>query len=246
MSSAEKRKRDVGRRAAELVRDGTVIGLGTGSTANHFVDRLGELVREGLRVRGVPTSDRTAARAAALGIELVTLEEHPRLDLAVDGADQVDPGGDLIKGLGGALYREKLVARAADVFVVIVDASKAVPRLGEGCPVPVEVRPGEWRSAADGLRAIGAEPTLRRRGGQPYVTDNGNRIVDSAFGPIPDAAALERRINELPGVVENGLFPGMTHRILVGDDDGVREWTPARPPAMPASGRGGRGPDEAS
>jgi len=228
MSTAEERKRAVGRRAAELVQDGMIVGLGTGSTANHLVDRLGERIREGLQFRGVPTSERTAARARALGIPLVTLQECPRLDLAIDGADQVDPHGDLIKGLGGALYREKLVARAARSFAVIVDADKEVEHLGLGCPVPVEVDSGRWEAVADRLRALGARPELRRGPEGPYVTDNGNWILDSHFGAIEDASSIERSINDIPGVVENGLFVGMAQRILVGDARGVREWTPRR------------------
>lgn len=221
--TAEESKRAVGRAAAELVRDGMAVGLGTGSTARHLVDRLGERVRDGLRIRGIPTSERTADQARACGIPLATLEECPALDLAIDGADQIDPDGNLIKGLGGALFREKRVAERAAAFVIIADPSKEVPRLGVGCPVPVEVTPEEQDAAADAIRALGARDVeLRRADGAPYVTDNGNRILDAHFGAIEDPAALERALNALPGVLDNGLFPGMATRILIGGSTGVR------------------------
>jgi ribose 5-phosphate isomerase A len=224
--SAEESKRAVGRRAAELVLPGMTVGLGTGSTARHLVDRLGERVREGLDVRCVPTSERTALQARELGIPLCRLEDSPHLDLAIDGADQIDPQGRLIKGLGGALTREKRVARAAAEFVVIADPSKEVERLGAGCPVPVEAAPSTHDAVERALRDLGAEPALRMVSGTPYVTDNGNWILDAAFGPLDDPAGLERDINRIPGVVDNGLFVGLATRILIGDPGGVREWFP--------------------
>jgi ribose 5-phosphate isomerase A len=234
--TTDDRKREVGRRAAELVADGTVVGLGTGSTAAHFVERLGERVREGLRVRGVPTSERTARQAESCGIPLATLDEFPRLDLAVDGADQVDPRADLIKGLGGALYREKRVALASREFVVIVDSSKMVPVLGVGCPVPVEVEPDAWKRVRARLAELGAEAELRQRGPDRWVTDNGNLILDAEFGALADPADLERRINAIPGVLDNGLFVGLTARVLIAEAHGVREWVV--PGARPPSARG--------
>lgn len=223
-------KRAAGRRAAELVRDGMVVGLGTGSTVRHFVDRLGELVAEGLEIRGVPTSERTAAQARSLGISLATLEECPVVDVCVDGCDQVDPQGNLIKGLGGALTREKRVARASRELVIVADPDKEVEQLGVGCPVPVEIASSARGDVERALASMGAEPVLRG-GGTPYVTDNGNWILDAHFGAIADPFALEARINALPGVVENGLFPGMAERILLGEANGVREWRPPVPPA---------------
>ncbi len=228
MDERDALKRAVGRRAAELVTDGMVVGLGTGSTAKHFVDRLGERVAEGLRIVGIPTSERTAAQARALGIPLVTLAERPVVDLAVDGCDQVDPRGDLIKGLGGALTREKRVARAARAFVIVADPAKEVPCLGVGCPVPVEVTPEARDAVAEAIRSLGGEPRLRHERGAPYVTDNGNGILDAEFGAIRDPRGLEARLDALEGVVENGLFPGMATRILIGDPAGIREWTPPR------------------
>jgi ribose 5-phosphate isomerase A len=218
------------------------LGLGTGSTADRFLDALAERIGEGLRVRGVPTSERTAARARALGIEIVALDECPELDLAVDGADQVDPAGDLIKGLGGALLREKRVAKAAREFVVIVDSAKSVARLGEGCPVPVELVPDRRAEVDQALSRLGASPDLRRDGADPYVTDNGNWILDAKFARIEDAADLERRINAIPGVLDNGLFPAMADLIVVGEGSAVREWRPKR--AGPAQ-RCGSGPGSA-
>lgn len=228
MNVAEEAKRAVGHRAAELVRDGMVVGLGTGSTARHLVDRLGERVASGLRIRCVPTSERTASQASGLGIPLCRLEECAHVDLAIDGADQIDPEGQLIKGLGGALYREKRVARMASEFVVIADPSKEVPRLGLGCPVPVEVPKTAEESVSAALRQLGAEAALRRDSGGPYVTDNGYWIVDAAFGEIADPDELERTINSIPGVLDNGLFVGLATRILIGDPAGVREWVPSR------------------
>jgi len=215
-------KRAVGRRAAELVEDGMSLGLGTGSTADCFLDALGERVRTGLRVRGVPTSERTARRAESLGIALVTLEECPRLDLAIDGADQVDPRGRLIKGLGGALFREKRVAKASGELVVIVDEGKLVPQLGVGCPVPVEIRIDAVEPVRETLRKLGADPVLRRAEGRPFVTDNGNHIVDAHFPGVSDPARLETALNGIPGVLDNGLFVGLTGRVLSGGPRGVR------------------------
>jgi ribose 5-phosphate isomerase A len=237
--SRDEEKRAVGRRAAELVRDGMVLGLGTGSTADCFLDALAERLGGAFRVRGVPTSERTAARARALGIELAALEDVPELDLAIDGADEVDPAGNLIKGLGGALLREKRVARAAREFVVIVDSAKSVKRLGVGCPVPVEFVPDRRAEVESALLHLGAVATaLRSDGARPFVTDNGNWIVDAHFGGIDDAGGLERRINAVPGVRENGLFAGLADRILVGEGSRIREW---RPDGRAGAGRRGAG-----
>jgi ribose 5-phosphate isomerase A len=225
-TSSEDLKRLAGRAAADLVQDRTVVGLGTGSTARHFVDRLGERVAQGLHVRGIPTSDRTAAQAHALGIPLATLRECPVVDLAVDGCDQVDPRGDLIKGLGGALTREKRIARAASELVIVADPGKEVAQLGVGCPVPVEVVPAARGGVERAIRELGGDPVLRSDGDVPYVTDNGNWILDARFGAIADAGALEARLDAIEGAVENGLFVGMADRILVGERGGVREWRP--------------------
>ena len=211
------------RRAADEVRDGMVVGLGTGSTAAVLVAALGERVRQGLRFIGVPTSEATARQARELGIPLATLEERPRLDLDIDGADEVDPAGDLIKGLGGALLREKIVAVASARLVIMVDESKRVGRLGEKAPVPVEVVRFGWRRTADALRALGAEPVLRGGQGSAFVTDGGNYILDCRFPGTRDLAALAGPVKALVGVVEHGLFTGMRPSVLIGHADGTCE-----------------------
>ena len=216
-------KQRAGFRAAEFVEDGMSVGLGTGSTAYWLVERLGERVREGLRVRCVPTSRRTEEQARALGIPLVSLGEAGALDLAIDGADEIGPDLALIKGGGGALLREKLVASAARRFVVIADASKRVEVLGR-FPLPVEVVPFAWELTARRVAAVTkAEALLRRaEGGEAYVTDNGNYILDCRCGRIPDPARTERELKSLTGVVESGLFVGMADLAVVSTDEGVK------------------------
>ena len=219
-------KRDAAARALGSVRDGMVLGLGTGSTIRFFLDLLGERVRAGdlSDLVGVPTSRRTAEIARDLGIRVSRLRSQPRLDLTVDGADEVDPKGNLIKGLGGALLREKIVAQASDRFIVIVDEGKVVRRLGTRSPLPVEVT----RFGSSGHQAfvagLGAEVTLRRESdGSRYVTSNGNYILDARFPDgIEDAVGLDTALRARAGIVENGLFLGMTSRALVAAPDGVR------------------------
>jgi ribose 5-phosphate isomerase A len=201
-------------RALELVRPGMLVGLGTGTTARYFVEGIGDLVAQGLPLTGVPTSRAVDELARQLGIQTTT-EPVQRIDLAVDGADEVDPNLGLIKGRGGALTREKLVATAARVFVVIVDESKLVSRLGRGT-LPVEVVPFLWRDTADRLRALGATCELRRQGEDAYLTDNGNLILDLQFGaPISDATHLAERLERTVGVVEHGLFLGLAKACIV-------------------------------
>ncbi len=215
----DKYKKAAADKALELVQDGMLIGLGSGSTARYFTEGVGRLVAEGMKVRGVPTSRATAELAAENRIPVVT-ELVGQIDLAVDGADEVDPALSLIKGRGGALFREKLVAAASRRFIVVVDESKVVKRLGAGV-VPVEVLPFLWRTTADRLIALGA--TLRVRGGEeaPYVTDNGNLILDLTFdGGIADVPALADALKKTTGVVEHGLFVGMTDTCIVGGPDG--------------------------
>ncbi len=223
-------KRAAAARALESVRDGMVLGLGTGSTIRFFLDLLGERVRAGevKGVVGVPTSRRTAEIARGLGIRVSRLRSQPRLDLTVDGADEVDPRGDLIKGLGGALLREKIVAQASDRFIVIVDESKVVERLGTRSPLPVEVtRFGSSRHQAF-VAALGAEVTLRRTAdGSRYVTSNGNYILDARFPEgIADPVALDGALRARAGIVEHGMFLGMTTGALVAASGGVRAIEP--------------------
>ena len=223
-------KRAAAARALESVREGMVLGLGTGSTIRYFLDLLGERVRAGevKGVVGVPTSRRTAEIARGHGIRISRLRSQPRLDLTVDGADEVDPRGDLIKGLGGALLREKIVAQASDRFIVIVDESKVVERLGTRSPLPVEVtRFGSSRHQAF-VAALGAEVTLRRTAdGSRYVTSNGNYILDARFPEgIDDPVALNGALRARAGIVEHGMFLGMTTRALVAASGGVRAIEP--------------------
>lgn len=214
--------------AASLVQDGMVVGLGTGSTAALFIDGLIARVRaEGLRLRCVPTSERSAEQARAGGLALAGFDSVAAIDLAIDGADEISEGRlDLIKGLGGALLREKIVASAAARFVVIADSSKMVRQLGARAPVPVEVTPFGHELTARRLADLGADVTLRVTGGEPYRTDGGNLILDARFAPIADPAALDRAIRAITGVIETGIFAGMTTQVLIAGEMGVTELTP--------------------
>jgi len=215
-------------KAVEMVRDGMVLGLGTGSTAGYAIEMLGERLRVGsLRdVGGVPTSGGSEELAMRVGIPLTTLDQHPVLDLTIDGADEVGPDLVLIKGQGGALLREKIVARASRREVIVVDRSKLVEVLGTKAPLAVEVIRFGWNTLLDTLRRLGGEPTLRMQGADPYVTDEGNYILDCHFEGIDEPAVLERELNLIPGVVENGLFVGLASLVLVASESGVRELRP--------------------
>ena len=199
-----------------------LLGLGTGSTADHALELLGERVAEGLAITGVPTSERTAARARELGIPLLPFEPGLRLDLAIDGADEVSPQLDLIKGLGGALLREKQVESCAERLVIIIDDSKLVERLGRG-PLPVEVATAEADATLAALRAFDCEAKLRREAGAVFVTDNGNWIAHLRFADgILDPAALDARLQALPGVIDTGLFLGMADIVYSASPAGVK------------------------
>jgi ribose 5-phosphate isomerase A len=221
-------KRAAALRAIEEVDDGMVVGLGTGSTAAFVVEGLAARVAGGLRVIGIPTSERTAAQARRLGIPIATFAEHQRLDLTIDGADEVALGTlDLIKGLGGALLREKIVAAASNRLVIVVDEEKLVERLGEHTPVPVEVTQFGWQVTALALARLGCTPQRRYTSGeQPYVTDGGNYILDCRFGPLADPSSVERRIAKSVGTVESGLFVGRTSIVVVASTTGVEVLTP--------------------
>jgi ribose 5-phosphate isomerase A len=214
--------------AADHVQDGMKVGLGTGSTAYHLVEALGRRVAAGLRIIGVPTSERTASQASGLGIPLADLGTHPQLDLTIDGADEVATGSlNLLKGLGGALLREKIVAAASSKLIIIVDESKIVDHLGSKSVVPVEVVPFGWQSAAKRLEKLGANPVLRKNAaGEPYVTDGSHYILDCAFGPIPDAEKLDQQLNGIVGLVEHGMFLGMTSLVIIGKASGVETLRP--------------------
>lgn len=197
-----------------FVKDGQVVGLGTGSTAAYFIKLLGEKVKNGLRIRGIPTSDRSRELALSLRIPLTTLDECQEIAVTVDGADEVDPQLQLIKGGGGALLREKIVASATRQLVIVADASKQVPVLGK-FPLPVEVIKFAQTLVAKRIAALGAEVKLRTSvDGKPYLTDENNHILDCRFGQIRDADELARQLSEMPGVVEHGLFIGMASVVL--------------------------------
>ncbi|PYT08558.1 MAG: ribose 5-phosphate isomerase A [Acidobacteria bacterium] len=221
MSDQDKAKELAAQRALEVVQSGQVIGLGTGSTAKFAIQGLGRLVREGLSIKGVPTSIATERMARELGIPLVDLNEAGVIDITLDGADEVDPDFNMIKGGGGALTREKLVAQASKKRIMLVDESKLVAVLGQSRPLPVEVLPFAWTLSARMLSDLHCVPTLRKQGEKAFVTDNGNYVLDCEFGPIEDAAALERNIKLLPGVIECGLFIGIANTLIIGFDDRV-------------------------
>ena len=226
MGGAEELKREAAARAVQLVESGMRLGLGTGSTVSHFLELLAERLGNGEveAVSGVPTSLRTADRSRELGIPISELHELAPLDLAVDGADEIDPDLNVIKGLGGALLREKMVAAQARHFVVIADESKLVGRLGERAPLPVEVVPFAWQVHVAALTELGARPVLRVDDSEaPLETDNGNYILDCHFdGGIDEPAALDEALRGRPGIVETGLFMGMTSEAFVATATGVR------------------------
>ena len=216
-------KEAAGRAAAKLVRDGDVVGLGTGSTAYFAIIALGERVKEGLKIVGIPTSSQTADLARAVGIPLTTLDEHPEIDITIDGADEVDPKLNLIKGGGGALLREKVVASASKKMVVVADSSKVVSVLGK-FPLPVEVISFARTVVEKKITALGASIKLRmKRDGSTYITDNGNEILDCSFGKIEDPPSLARELGDIPGIVEHGLFIALASVAFVGKGGSVEE-----------------------
>jgi ribose 5-phosphate isomerase A len=218
--------------AAEALRhvaNGQIVGLGTGQAASAFVRALGQRVAAGLEVRGLPTSEATATLARGLGIKLLTPDDVEAIDLAVDGADEVDPRGNLIKGYGGALLREKVVAQLARRFMILVGGEKLVPVLGSRGRLPVEVVPFAAAPCRRRIEALGYPAELRMAAGTPVVTDNGNRLLDCRVGPIADAAALDATLRAITGVVGTGLFVGMNPSVLVWDGEHCRALRPESP-----------------
>ena len=217
-------KRQAAVAALESVKDDMILGLGTGSTAAHFIRELGARVRNGLRVHGIPTSEESRRLADEVGVPLTTLADHPLIDVTVDGADEVSESLDLIKGLGGALVREKIVAHSSKHLIIVVDESKLTGKLGLKAPIPVEVIP----FAVDVVRALliqwGGEPKLRQRDGKPFVSDNGNHILDWWHGLIDQPWALEKQIKGVTGVVDSGIFAGVANEVIAATSSGIRQF----------------------
>ncbi len=230
--TTEQEKQEAARRSLVFVKDGYVVGLGTGSTASYVINLLGERVREGLNILGIPTSVKSRDLAVRLGIPLTSFEESPLIDVTIDGADEINPALQLIKGGGGALLREKIVASASRKVVIIADSSKQVAVLGK-FPLPVEVVPFAEALLIRRITALGASVALRRdQSDQPFVTDEGHHILDCSFGTIPDPHRLAEDLDRMPGLVEHGLFLDLTDVALIGKETEIRATKPSnRTPA---------------
>ena len=225
----EEAKKNAALEAVKHVKDGFVVGLGSGSTATYAIEEMGKRVKnEELRILGVPTSYQAFTLAVKCGIPITTLEEHPRLDITIDGADQIDKKLNLIKGMGGALAREKVVASASKKLIIIADETKKVEVLGENNhPVPMEVLPFAVPLVMHKISEIGGKPLLREGKGKvgPIITDNGNTLIDAFFGLIHKPAELEQKLKKIPGIVETGLFIGMANTVYLGKSDSVEKLT---------------------
>ena len=225
--NTENQKKIAAEKATEDVKSGMVVGLGTGSTVYYALLKLGTMVREGLDILGIPTSDGTEKIAIAQGIPLTTLASHPTIDLTIDGADEVDAHFNLIKGGGAALVREKIIANASERILIVVDESKVSRVLGTTFPLPVEIVRFGWEATQTEVNRISGRSTLRltaAQGGdqQPLVTDNGNYILDCHFDGIPAPEQVELQLNNIPGVVENGIFVNRADKIIIGTPSGIR------------------------
>jgi len=227
LSDRDRLKQASAERAIEYVKDGMIVGLGTGSTAYFVVEGLGQRVAQGLKIVGIPTSERTATQARSLNIPLATFAEYQRIDLTIDGADEVERGSlNLIKGLGGALLREKIVAASSDRLVIVVDQEKLVDQLGDHTPVPVEVTQFGWQASAAKLKALGCDPVLRHAPeDHPFITDGGNYTLDCRFGRIADPKKLEAQIIGTVGVVDCGLFIERASAVIVAASGGIEVLT---------------------
>lgn len=222
LSVVDQKKKNAAEHAVAQIESGMRVGLGTGSTAKFAVMALGRRIKdEGLKIKGVPTSEATRALAVEHGVPLLSFEEADRLDVCIDGADEADPGLNLTKGGGGALLREKVVAFVSERFTCVVDDAKLVDKL-HAFPLPIEVVPFAEKVVERELVRLGGQPVLRKRDGGPYLTDNGLWILDCRFPPIDDPPMLARALSSIPGVAEHGLFCGLAHALVVGTDSGVR------------------------
>ena len=218
-------KQAAAHKAVQYVKDGMTVGLGTGSTAYWAIQYLGEKVKQGMQITAVATSEETERIASQCGINVSEMDAIDHIDIAIDGADEIDSRLNLIKGGGGALLREKIVAAGSKVFIVIADGSKMVEMLGQ-FPLPVEIIPFGWQHTARHLTLLGCQAAMRQKEAKRFITDNGNYILDCHFGFISDPAVLQQKINDIPGVVESGLFVKMATRIVIGYDDGrVKEFS---------------------
>jgi ribose 5-phosphate isomerase A len=224
-TNRDKLKKMAGEKAIEYVESGMVVGLGYGSTAIHALRLIGKLIQQGALegIKAIPTADIIAEEARQIGIPLTSLDDHPRIDVTIDGADEVDPNLNLIKGGGGALLREKIVAQATLIEIIVVDEHKLSPALGTNCDLPIEIIPFGMRPVHEYLRSLGAEPTLRvKRDGAPFITDSGNHIIDCRFGIIDDPYALSAQLKNRAGIVEHGLFLDLASEVIIATEDGIR------------------------
>lgn len=218
---SNEQKRIAGEKAAEYVENGMTVGLGTGSTVNWTILKLGEMVASGLQIRGIPTSSQTEKLAREQSIPLIDFSEVTELDIAIDGADEIDPNLNLIKGGGGALLREKLVAAASKRFIVVADESKLVDKLG-AFPLPVEIVPFAWETTEKRIADLGLKPQRRMKQSGPFISDNGNYILDCKCGSIEKPAELHERLKSMVGIVETGLFTGMTEIAIIAGSNGIK------------------------
>ncbi|MDN7242358.1 ribose-5-phosphate isomerase RpiA [Planococcus sp. N028] len=214
-------KKAAGEKAAEYIEDGMVIGLGSGSTVYWMLKKLGEKVEQGLNIKGIPTSLQTEGWAKEFQIPLTDFSEVHYADIAIDGTDEIDPDFNMIKGGGGALVREKIVASSAEKLIIIADESKVVDELGK-FPLPIEVLPFGWQLTAEKIAEFGAKPVLRKKDGRVFISDNGNYILDCGFESIPDPGHFHKNLKQLLGVVETGLFVGMTDLVILAGAKGVK------------------------
>jgi ribose 5-phosphate isomerase A len=214
-------KKIAAEKAVERIEDGMLLGIGTGSTVEFAIKKLGTMIKDGLKIQGIPTSIRTKKIAKEYNIPLVDLNDYDEIDLTIDGADEVDSYLNLIKGGGGALTREKIIAFHSKKVIIIVDESKIVKKLGVGVPLPVEVTKFGWNATKKSLKELGCTSELRKIMDELYITDNSNYILDCDFGKIEEPEVLENQINSIPGVVENGLFTRLADEVIVGSKQGI-------------------------